>query len=275
MLDGVGRQARRRRSGARSRPTASCTTVRLTLRIGSATSTGCALLERGLQRSMSSLSSALSRPWSCVVDAARSRRSAGTSGLCRICGEVEALAPSSGRWRRATSSRSTRPTISSTVRKPSSAMISRSSSATNIMKLTTCSGLPSNFLRSSGSCVAMPTGQVLRWQTRIMMQPDATSADGGEAELLGAEQRGDRDVAAGLELAVGLDPDAAAQVVHHQHLLRLGEAELPRDAGVLDRGERRGAGAAVVAADQHDVGLGLGRRRRRPCRRRPRRPASR
>ena len=70
------------------------------------------------------------------------------------------------------SSRSTRPTISSTVRKPSCAMISRSSSAMNIMKLTTCSGLPSNFLRSTGSCVAMPTGQVLRWQTRIMMQPE-------------------------------------------------------------------------------------------------------
>ncbi len=55
-------------------------------------------------------------------------------------------------------------------------MISRTSSAMNIMKLTTCSGLPSNFLRSTGSCVAMPTGQVLRWQTRIMMQPEATSA---------------------------------------------------------------------------------------------------
>ena len=66
-----------------------------------------------------------------------------------------------------------------------------------------------------------------------------------EAELLGAEQRGDRDVAAGLQLAVGLDADAAAQVVQHQHLLRLGQAELPRDAGVLDRGERRRAGAAA------------------------------
>src|SRR5437762_2268597 len=39
----------------------------------------------------------------------------------------------------------------------------------------TCSGLPWNFLRSSGSCVATPTGQVLRWQTRIMMQPEEMS----------------------------------------------------------------------------------------------------
>ena len=39
----------------------------------------------------------------------------------------------------------------------------------------TCSGLPANFLMSSGSCVAMPTGQVLRWHLRIMMQPSTTS----------------------------------------------------------------------------------------------------
>ena len=62
----------------------------------------------------------------------------------------------------------------------------------------------------------------------------------------------------GLELAVGLDDDAAAQVVEHQRLVRLGQAEFPRDAGVLDAGERRGAGAAVVAADEHHVGMRLG-----------------
>src|ERR1041384_7287072 len=39
----------------------------------------------------------------------------------------------------------------------------------------TCSGLPWTLLRRSGSCVATPTGQVLRWQTRIMMQPEAIS----------------------------------------------------------------------------------------------------
>ena len=36
-------------------------------------------------------------------------------------------------------------------------------------------GLPLKRLRSSGSRVAMPTGQVLRWQARIMMQPEAIS----------------------------------------------------------------------------------------------------
>ena len=41
-------------------------------------------------------------------------------------------------------------------------MISRSSSAMNVMSRTTCSGVPANFLRSTGSWVAIPTGQVLR-----------------------------------------------------------------------------------------------------------------
>ena len=81
---------------------------------------------------------------------------------------------------------------------------------------------------------------------------------GGEAELLGAEQRGDDDVATGLELAVGLHDDAVAQAVEQQGLLGLGEAELPGTARVLERGERRGAGAAVVAGDEHDVGVRLG-----------------
>ena len=78
-----------------------------------------------------------------------------------------------------------------------------------------------------------------------------------EAELLGAEQAGDGDVAAGLELAVRLDDDAAAQVVGDEHLLRLGDAELPGQAGVLDRRLGRGAGAAAVAADQDDVAVAL------------------
>ncbi|MNT11904.1 hypothetical protein D3C72_1468110 [compost metagenome] len=73
------------------------------------------------------------------------------------------------------SSRSARPISSSKVRMPSWAMISRASSATKKKKFTTCSGLPWNFLRSCGSCVATPTGQVFRWHLRIMMQPSATS----------------------------------------------------------------------------------------------------
>ncbi len=64
-------------------------------------------------------------------------------------------------------------------------------------------------------------------------------------------------VASGLHLTVGLDDDAVAQPVEQQRLLGLGQTELPRAAGMLERGERTGAGTAVVTGDQHDVGLGL------------------
>ena len=80
----------------------------------------------------------------------------------------------------------------------------------------------------------------------------------GEAELLGAEQRRDHDVAPGLELAVGLHHDPVAQPVDQQRLLGLGQAELPRASRVLERGQRRGAGAAVVPGDEYDVRVRLG-----------------
>ena len=54
-------------------------------------------------------------------------------------------------------------------------MICRASSATKKKNSTTCSGLPAKRLRSSGSCVAMPTGHVFRWQARIITQPVAIS----------------------------------------------------------------------------------------------------
>ena len=57
---------------------------------------------------------------------------------------------------------------------------------------------------------------------------------GGKAELVGAEQRADDDIAAGFELAVDLHRYAAAQAVQHQRLLGFGQAEFPRRAGVFD-----------------------------------------
>ena len=43
------------------------------------------------------------------------------------------------------------------------------------MKFTIYSGLPVNLLRSSGFCVATPTGHVSRLQTLIITQPIVTS----------------------------------------------------------------------------------------------------
>ena len=63
----------------------------------------------------------------------------------------------------------------------------------------TFSGVPSNFSRSASSCEHTPTGQVLLWHWRTMMQPMATSARGADAEFLGAQHGGDHHVAPGLE----------------------------------------------------------------------------
>ena len=79
--------------------------------------------------------------------------------------------PSTSTWRR----HSGWPTISSTVRKPRRAMISRSSSAVKRMKFSTCSGVPVKRPRRVQFCVAMPAGQVSCWQSRCMRQPMATS----------------------------------------------------------------------------------------------------
>src|SRR6188508_2717164 len=95
----------------------------------------------------------------------------------------------------------------------------------------TCSGLPANFLRSSGSCVATPTGQVFRWHLRIMMQPSATS---------GA-------VAKPNSSAPSSAPITTSRPVF-----------IWPSACTLDRRPGRGARAAVMAGDHHVVGLALG-----------------
>ena len=78
-----------------------------------------------------------------------------------------------------------------------------------------------------------------------------------ESELLRAQQSRDNHITPGLQFAVGLNDDAAAQVIHHENLLCFRKTEFPRDSRVLQRGERRGARAPVVATDQDNVGVRL------------------
>ena len=81
---------------------------------------------------------------------------------------------------------------------------------------------------------------------------------GGKAELIRAEKRADHHVAAGAQAAIDLDRDARAQAVQHQRLVGFGEADFPRAARMLDRGQRRRARAAFEAGDRDMVGAGLG-----------------
>ncbi len=81
---------------------------------------------------------------------------------------------------------------------------------------------------------------------------------GREPELLRAEQRGDDDVPPRLQLPVHLDDDTVAQLVHHQRLLCLGEPQLPRRAGMLERVQRARTGSAIVTGDEQHIAQRLG-----------------
>ena len=81
---------------------------------------------------------------------------------------------------------------------------------------------------------------------------------GREAELLGAEQRRDDDVAAGL--AAGRRPARRCGRAARSCISTCCVSARPSSHGTppcLIDGQRRGAGAAVVARDQHDVGVRL------------------
>lgn len=72
-----------------------------------------------------------------------------------------------------------------------------------------------------------------------------------------AKERSDYDVPASLELPVCLQSHAATQIVCYQDLLCLGQPKLPGKSSMLDRGERRGAGASIVTGDRDVIRLCL------------------
>ncbi len=75
-----------------------------------------------------------------------------------------------------------------------------------------------------------------------------------ERVLVGAEQRGDDHVTSGAEPAVDAHTYARTQAFGDERLLRLGQTDLPREPGVLDRRQRRRTGAAVGAGEHDDLG---------------------
>ena len=61
---------------------------------------------------------------------------------------------------------------------------------------------------------------------------------GGKAHLIGAQERANHDIAAGLHLAIGLHPDTTTQAIEHERLLGLCQTDLPGRARMLDRCQR-------------------------------------
>ena len=212
---------------------------------------------RAAAAAISSWSSAPSRPWS-WRSLFQMRRARGSAARRRAA--VERSTPCAFQCSTASrmSSRSTRPIISSTVRKPSSRHDLAQLFGDEEEVVDHVLGLAGEALaRSTGSCVATPDRAGVEM---ALAHHDAAGGDqrrGGEAELVGAQQRADGHVAAGAQAAVRLHGDAAAQAVQQQGLLGFGQADLPGRAGVGERGQRRGAGAALEAGDGHMVGAAL------------------
>ena len=83
-------------------------------------------------------------------------------------------------------------------------------------------------------------------------------AQRADAEFLRAQDRGDHDVAPGLEPAIGAQLDAMAQAIERQHLIGFRKTHFPGRAGIFDRRLRARPGAARMAGHHNDVSLGLG-----------------
>lgn len=97
----------------------------------------------------------------------------------------------------------------------------RTSMATNRMKLTTWEGSPVKRRRSSGSCVATPTGQVFQMTHSHHDAPENHQRSGCKTELLGPEEGRDDDVAACLQLAIRLQGHTAPEIIENEHLVYL------------------------------------------------------
>ena len=231
-------------------------TVRLTLRTGRSIRTCSPRSRAGAARRMSSLSSALSSPWSWARAWCRAEPGRGSTGAS----SGARSSPEAFQWSTA------------------SAGVEQVDAADGLVDRAQAQGgeelahLLGDELEEGHDVLGLAGeplaqlgvlgGHAHRAGVQVAHAHHDAALDhqrgGGEAELLGAEQRRDDDVAAGLHLPVGLDDHAVAQVVEHEGLLGLGQADLPRGAGVLERGQRRRARAAVVPGDQDDVGVRLG-----------------
>ena len=112
-----------------------------------------------------------------------------------------------------TASRSVLPTASATLRNPSAASSRRTSSARAVKNATTCSGVPVNFARRSVALGRDPGGAGVEVALPRHVAADGHEGGRAEAELLGAEERSDDHVTAGLQAAVGPQRDPVAQAL--------------------------------------------------------------
>ena len=224
------------------------------------------------------VSSALSRPWSCCCVAAHAPRRAGTSGLCEDAARSRGPAPSSGRSPRrivqqVDAADHLVDRAEAELRHDARAAPRRRSGRSS----STCSGLPAKRLAQlrvlRGHADRAGVQVALAHHDAARARPAARCRSRTPRRPAARRSTTSRPV---LQLAVDLRRGCgrAGRSAPAPAASRPGPSSQGRPACLMRR-ERRGAGAAVVAADQHHVGLAPWPRRPRPCRRRPRRPASR
>ena len=124
------------------------------------------------------------------------------------------------------------------------------------------SGRPMKYsLRSFSFCVATPVAQLFRWQMRRYLQPSATIGP-----VPKPKDSAPRIAALMTSSPVFRPPSVCTRTRPRRPLARStcwasDRPELPRRAGVLHRSQGACAGAAVVAGNGDEVGVGLGHAR--------------
>ena len=78
-----------------------------------------------------------------------------------------------------------------------------------------------------------------------------------KAKFFGTEEGCDHHVTARLELAIDLEFHAATQVIEDKCLFRFGNTEFPRKTSMLNGSKRRSTRTAIMARNEHHVGMSL------------------
>ena len=81
---------------------------------------------------------------------------------------------------------------------------------------------------------------------------------GADAVFFGTHHRSHDNVTTRAQTTIRAQRDPLAQVVHRQHLMRLGQTHFPWQTRIFDRRRWRRARAAIVTRNQDHIGLGLG-----------------
>ncbi len=135
-------------------------------------------------------------------------------------------------------------------------MLSRRFCARKRIRLTTYSGFPVSGERSTGFCVATPPAGVQ------IAHAHHHAADATSGRVANPNSSAPSRAAIAMSRPVMTFrrfPRARARAtVCNERLMRFGQAELPREAGMLKAGARACAGPAVVAGNQDDVRAALG-----------------